>query len=79
MCEDWVGQRWVIWEREGGIGVGLVVGRLRLDLAHEDVLGVDELVFVEDVVFDCRAGSGTMLVTDGETMKVGKLTAISSR
>jgi hypothetical protein len=39
------------WRRR----VGLVVGRLSLDLGHEDVFGVVELVLVECVVLDCRA------------------------
>lgn len=42
---------------EGGDGgwVGLVVGCFGLDLPHEDVACVDELVLVEGVMFYCCA------------------------
>ena len=35
-----------------GVWIGLVVGGFCLNLAHEDVARVDELVLVEDVVLD---------------------------
>jgi len=38
-------------ERDGGLGSGLPVGCLSLDHGQEDVLGVGELVLVEDIVF----------------------------
>lgn len=53
--EDGVGESRVLGEGDGGVGVGLVVGGFGLDLAHEDLAGVDELVFVFDVVLDCGA------------------------
>ena len=42
-------------KRDVGVWVGLVIRCFRLDLAHEDVAGGDELVLVEGVVFDCCA------------------------
>ena len=47
-----VAQDGVVGEGNGGVGVGLVVGRFGLDLPHEDVASVDELILVERVVFD---------------------------
>lgn len=39
-------------ERHEGVGRGLVVGRLGLELGAEDVAGAHELVVVQDVVLD---------------------------
>ena len=46
------------WERMLRAGGWLVVGCFGLDLAHEDVFGVGELVLVEGVVLDCCADAG---------------------
>lgn len=40
----------------------MVVGCFSLDLAHEDVSGVGELVLVERVVLDCRADTDDMML-----------------
>lgn len=50
--KDRVIERRIRREGDGGVGVGLIVCSFGLDLAHEDVASVDELVFVEDMVFD---------------------------
>lgn len=55
--KDGVVEGRVWWEGDGGVRIGLVVGCFGLNLAHEDVAGVDELVLVENMVFDCCAPS----------------------
>lgn len=44
-------QRFHGGEGDGGVGVGLVVRRLRLDLAHEDVLRSGQLILIQRVMF----------------------------
>ena len=45
---------------------GLVVGCFGLDLAHDDVFRVGELVLVERVVLDCCADAVRVLIKGGE-------------
>ena len=54
------------WEGMLGTGGWLVVGCLGLDLAHEDVLCVGELVLVERVVLDCRADTDDVMLGIGK-------------
>lgn len=51
-CEDGVVVGGDCGEGDQGVGDGLVVGRLRLDLTHVDILCVCELVLVFGVVLD---------------------------
>jgi hypothetical protein len=53
--EDRVWECFDVGEGDGGVWIRLIVGGLGLDLAHENVAGVDELVFVLDVVLDGSA------------------------
>ena len=50
------------WEGMLGTGGWLVVGCFCLDLAHEDVSCVGELVLVERVVLDCCANTDDMML-----------------
>ncbi len=54
-CERWVGINNVCSEWVRCIRIGLVVGSLSLNEAHEDVTSVDELVLVQRVVLNCGA------------------------
>lgn len=47
-----VGELAVPYLESSGIGMGLIISHLRLDLAHEDILGVQKLILVEGIVLN---------------------------